>query len=261
MITTDPNTAPPEKRKHSHYHKDISHLDTLDIYRVCDLFITNDPSGALAHAAKKILVAGGRGAKDIRKDLQEAIDTLQRKLEMLDEDAERDAPLPFFGFDLASSPDSADAFAYMFGGVQDAWQKSFIIPSEWMHKERRPGRSDLWMRHREWLEKPIAQEMQMRAEAAAAAMLQEAQQLAESLTGAPWYPPANTAWVEVPGHWREKPAVLDPDEIVEVLLQIDRDERNLRPSRSNRAKFFDWSRQPTCSRRIVAYRIIKGQSK
>lgn len=101
-------TPAPDQRKHSHYHKDIRHLDTLDIYRVCDLFIHNDPSGAMAHAAKKILVAGGRGAKDTRKDIQEAIDTLQRKLEMLEEDAQLQQPL-LVGVDPAHGP---DAFAY-----------------------------------------------------------------------------------------------------------------------------------------------------
>lgn len=42
--------------KHSHYHKDVSHYDTIDIYVICDLYV---------------------------KDLQEAIDTIQRKIEML----------------------------------------------------------------------------------------------------------------------------------------------------------------------------------
>ncbi|WP_176767832.1 hypothetical protein [Nitrosospira sp. Nsp18] len=36
----------------------------------------------IQHAAKKLLVAGNRGAKDVGKDIQEAIDTLERWKEM-----------------------------------------------------------------------------------------------------------------------------------------------------------------------------------
>lgn len=72
-------------RKHNHYFKNVAHLKTVDVYRVLDLFEVTDQ--ALGHAVKKLLVAGGRGAKDWRKDVQEAIDTLQRRLEMADEDA------------------------------------------------------------------------------------------------------------------------------------------------------------------------------
>lgn len=72
-------------RKHSHYFKDVSHLDTVDVYRVLSLFNVTDQ--ALGHAIKKLLVAGGRGAgKDVTRDVQEAADTLQRFLEMRNED-------------------------------------------------------------------------------------------------------------------------------------------------------------------------------
>lgn len=71
--------------KHSHYFKDVRHLEEVDVYRVLKLFGVTDPS--IAHAAKKLLVAGGRGAgKDITQDVQEAIDSLQRFLEMQRED-------------------------------------------------------------------------------------------------------------------------------------------------------------------------------
>ena len=72
--------------KHSHYFKPVPvGVTHVDVYRVLQMFDVTCP--ALQHAAKKILVAGGRGSKDTRKDIQEAIDTLQRKLAMLDEDA------------------------------------------------------------------------------------------------------------------------------------------------------------------------------
>lgn len=71
--------------KHSHYKKDVSRLETLDVYRVIDLFEVTHP--ALQHALKKILAAGKRGAKDDARDVQEAIDSLERWQEMRNEDA------------------------------------------------------------------------------------------------------------------------------------------------------------------------------
>jgi hypothetical protein len=75
------------KQKHSHYYKDVSTLDFIDVYRVLHLFNVTDP--CLQHAIKKLLVAGGRGAgKDITKDVAEAQDSLARFLEMRDEETE-----------------------------------------------------------------------------------------------------------------------------------------------------------------------------
>lgn len=72
-------------RKHSHYFRDVSHLDTIDIYRLLELFNVTDQ--ALGHAIKKLIVPGMRGGgKPARKDIEEAVDTLKRRLEMLDED-------------------------------------------------------------------------------------------------------------------------------------------------------------------------------
>lgn len=72
--------------KHPHYHKNVEHLTTIDVYRVLKLFNVTDP--CLQHAIKKLLVAGGRGAgKDITRDIVEAIDSLKRSLEMMKEDA------------------------------------------------------------------------------------------------------------------------------------------------------------------------------
>jgi len=76
------------QRKHAHYFKDVSHLDEIDVYRVLDLFNVTDQ--AIGHAAKKLLCTGTRGQKDFRKDLTEAIDTLQRRVAMLDEDEQAD---------------------------------------------------------------------------------------------------------------------------------------------------------------------------
>lgn len=75
-----------EVLKHLHYFKDVSNLDIIDVYRVLDLFEVTNP--CLQHAIKKLLVAGGRGYKDITKDVQEAIDTLERWKAMKEEDNE-----------------------------------------------------------------------------------------------------------------------------------------------------------------------------
>ena len=72
------------ERKHAHYHKSVAHLSSVDVYRVLGLFGVTDQ--ALGHAIKKLLVAGNRGVKNIDKDVQEAIDTLQRWQEMRAED-------------------------------------------------------------------------------------------------------------------------------------------------------------------------------
>ncbi len=71
-------------KKHRHYFKDVSHLDEIDVYRVIDLFGVTD--GAIQHALKKLLVTGGRGGgKGTVTDMQDAIDSLSRGLDMIAE--------------------------------------------------------------------------------------------------------------------------------------------------------------------------------
>jgi len=72
------------KEKYSHYYKDVAHLQTVDVYRVLSLFLVTNP--CLQHAAKKILCAGTRGQKEFEQDIREAIDSLNRALQMIDED-------------------------------------------------------------------------------------------------------------------------------------------------------------------------------
>ena len=71
-------------RKYNHYFRNVAHLEALDVYRVLQLFCVTDP--CLQHAIKKLLCAGVRGVKDQSKDIQEAIDALNRSLEMRQED-------------------------------------------------------------------------------------------------------------------------------------------------------------------------------
>ena len=70
--------------KYPHYFKSVSHLETVDVYRVLSLFQVTEP--CIQHAIKKLLCAGDRGDKSMIKDITEARDSLNRHLEMLQED-------------------------------------------------------------------------------------------------------------------------------------------------------------------------------
>jgi hypothetical protein len=73
--------------KHSHYFKNVSHLETIDVYRVLQLFDVTNP--CIQHAIKKLLVAGNRGGgKNQQQDLKEAIDSINRAIDMMHEDFE-----------------------------------------------------------------------------------------------------------------------------------------------------------------------------
>ena len=70
--------------EYKHYQKSVEHLKWVDVYRVLDLFNVVNP--CIQHAIKKLLCAGQRGAKDERKDIEEAVSSLVRCLEMQTED-------------------------------------------------------------------------------------------------------------------------------------------------------------------------------
>ena len=76
------NKSKDVERKHSHYFKDVRHLDYVDIYQVCKLFEVEDPSHCTQHSIKKLLMSGKRGGKDKMKDIIEARDTLNRYLQI-----------------------------------------------------------------------------------------------------------------------------------------------------------------------------------
>lgn len=71
------------KPKHSHYKKDVSHLNVIDPYRIADLY---DLHPCADHIMKKSLCAGKRGHKDLLRDIQDIIDTAERWKEMIEED-------------------------------------------------------------------------------------------------------------------------------------------------------------------------------
>jgi hypothetical protein len=80
--------------KYPHYFKAVPFAH-VDIYRVLLLFGVTDP--CLQHAGKKVLVTGGRGAKEAAVDVQEAIDSLLRWQQMRREEAEIEAGTPADG--------------------------------------------------------------------------------------------------------------------------------------------------------------------
>lgn len=73
-----------EAKKFSRYFRDVSMYQEIDVYRVLSLFqVTSQPIG---HAIKKLLAPGRRGGKTYRQDIEEAVASLQRELDMLTED-------------------------------------------------------------------------------------------------------------------------------------------------------------------------------
>ena len=70
---------------YENYFKDVSNLRSIDVYRVIELFGVTDH--AIGHAVKKLLLCGQRtGGKNEEKEITEARDTLNRWLEMREED-------------------------------------------------------------------------------------------------------------------------------------------------------------------------------
>lgn len=82
-------TLPINSKEFNHYFKWCPYK-YVDVYAVLELFEVHHP--ALQHAIKKLLVAGGRGHKDIRKDLKEARESIQRCEEMMAERTQKTKP-------------------------------------------------------------------------------------------------------------------------------------------------------------------------
>lgn len=74
---------PENAKKYNHYFKHIP-WKYIDIYRVLEVFGVTD--NAIGHALKKLLVPGLRGNKPTKQDVIEARDTLNRRIEMWEED-------------------------------------------------------------------------------------------------------------------------------------------------------------------------------
>lgn len=79
----DDSKQPVIAKEFNHYYRKCPY-DYIDVYRVLELF--NITSPARQHAIKKLLVTGIRGGgKDEIKDLEEAIASLRRDIEMIQE--------------------------------------------------------------------------------------------------------------------------------------------------------------------------------
>ena len=66
----------------SKYHKQIRPGVVVDVYDVLSAYNVTCP--ATAHAIKKLLMPGQRGAKDAVQDLREAIASIERAIELID---------------------------------------------------------------------------------------------------------------------------------------------------------------------------------
>ena len=75
--------APSLSKQYPQYYKNVSDLDEVDVYAIHYIFNIQDPSGAIQHASKKLLLSGVRtGGKSKKDDIREARDTLNRWLEL-----------------------------------------------------------------------------------------------------------------------------------------------------------------------------------
>lgn len=73
----------PMSEKYPQYYKKVGKLTEIDVYAVHHLFDIQDPSGAIQHASKKLLLSGARtGGKSALKDITEARDTLTRWIQL-----------------------------------------------------------------------------------------------------------------------------------------------------------------------------------
>lgn len=73
-----------ELKEYKHYKYSYKGIK-LDPYRILDIYKITCP--AQQHAIKKLLRAGN-SVKELKQDITEVIDTLKRKLEMLEEDSD-----------------------------------------------------------------------------------------------------------------------------------------------------------------------------
>lgn len=109
---------PEGENPHGHYFKNVRNLAEIDVYRVIRLFGVTDP--ALAHAVKKLLVAGGRGAgKSQEQDVKEAIISCKRFLEMNVEDVTDAGADPVTVTNIVHVPDCSSAELAQRIGMKD----------------------------------------------------------------------------------------------------------------------------------------------
>lgn len=74
------NTQPKNAEKYNHYFRPLRNLTAIDPYVLFRLYEVD--CHEIGHAIKKLLSAGRRGAKNREQDLREAMDTIQRCIEI-----------------------------------------------------------------------------------------------------------------------------------------------------------------------------------
>lgn len=73
-------TEQPDVRRPSKYHREIKPGVLIDVYDVIAAFGVTNPADA--HAIKKLLMAGQRGHKNGETDRREAIQAIERAIEL-----------------------------------------------------------------------------------------------------------------------------------------------------------------------------------
>lgn len=224
-----------ESRAHAHYFKDVRHLDYIDVYRVIDLFAVDHP--AMQHALKKVLAAGERGAKSQEQDAQEAIDSLNRYLQMVAEDCNSGVATIQGVVSAAQSTTLEDGSTLTASlgnpqpldltGVKEVKVSGFTAmaatPSEIAGKG---GDAGLYWRADQ---DPPATEK-------------------------PWLPDNSGEWVEVPDDCMSCPLV---DGVrIEVLKLSERQDKKYYKE-AHIAGAWTWNRPPDYFDRTVAYKVVK----
>ena len=80
MRYSDEEVKEMQQKSVSKYNREIKKGVSVDVYDVLKTFDVTNP--ATAHAIKKLLASGKRGYKDVIQDLQEAIQSIKRAIEL-----------------------------------------------------------------------------------------------------------------------------------------------------------------------------------
>ena len=80
-VIADSRYTPANAKKYPHYFMPVGNATHIDLYDICDWL---GASSVIGHAIKKLACAGKRGAKNEKQDLLEAIDCINRRIEVLD---------------------------------------------------------------------------------------------------------------------------------------------------------------------------------
>lgn len=80
-VIADVRYTPANAKKYPHYFMPVGNSTHVDLHDICDWL---GVSSAIGHAIKKLACAGRRGAKGEKQDLLEAIDCINRRIEVLD---------------------------------------------------------------------------------------------------------------------------------------------------------------------------------